>query len=150
MSIRKAELIAKMRVAFKAGKAFNRFYLAEKVIAPVYRRSDMLRDWANINQLVQKEGRARYIRKGYIPAANTAQIKAWAMSKEWMYTVRSQQVLKLGEPPVTTFINIMSDKPLTIAEIEQEAYERSFTQSPPKAGEERKFSVESAIHRAEL
>ncbi|KKK96216.1 hypothetical protein LCGC14_2664990, partial [marine sediment metagenome] len=30
------------------------------------------------------------------------------------------------------------------------AYERSFKQSPLVSGEERKFSVESVIHRAEL
>lgn len=150
MGIRRAELIAKMRIAFKAGLSASRFISEQRAIAPVYRRSDMLRDWANINQLVQKEGRARYIRKGYVPAENTAQIKAWAMSKEWMYKVRSVQVLKVGDVPVVTFINIMSDKPLTIREVELEAYERSFKQSPTVSGEERKFSVESVIHRAEL
>lgn len=150
MGIVRAELIAKMRIAFKAGKAFNRFYTTEKAKAPVYRRTTMLTDWSNINQLVQKEGRAKFIRKGYVPAESTAQIKKWAMSKEWMYKVRSERVLKKGEKPEITFINIMSDKPMTIAEIEQEAFERSFKQSPPKSGEERKFSVESVIHRAEL
>lgn len=150
MGITRAKLIARMRIAFKAGKPFNQFYTTEKAKAPVYRRSTMLTDWANINQLVRKEGRARFIRKGYVPAENTAQIKKWLMSKEWMYKVRSVRVLKAGEKPEITFINIMSDKPLTIQEVEREAFERSFKQSPPKSGEERKFIVESVIHRAEL
>lgn len=149
MGIVRAELVAKMRIAFKAGKSFNRFYTTEKAKKSVYGRSPMLRDWANINQLVQQEGRARFIRKGYVPAENTAQIRKWDMSAEWMYKVRSVRVLKKGDTPEITFINIMSDKPLTVSEIVQEAFERSFKQSPPKSGEERKFSLESVIHMAE-
>ncbi|GAI93191.1 unnamed protein product [marine sediment metagenome] len=49
---------------------------------------------------------------------------------------------------MTRFVNIMSDRPLTIEEVEGEVWERSFTQSPPTEAEERKFVVETVFHRA--
>ncbi|MBA7621469.1 hypothetical protein ES703_28831 [subsurface metagenome] len=43
--------------------------------------------------------------------------------------------------------NIMSDVPLTVEQIEQEAWERAFEQSPPLPGEERQFMLYTAVRR---
>lgn len=148
MGIVRAEVIARMRGAFKVGVSASRFIGDMRVAGLSYRRSDMLADWREVNELATKEGLARYVRKGYVPAERSAELKAWALSKEYMYKVRSETVLYPGAPVVTRFVNIMSDAPMTVEAIEQEVWERSFTQSPTKAGEERKFVVETAIHRA--
>lgn len=150
MGIERAEVIARMRVAFKTGMSASSFIKAMKSKGLSYRRTTMLTDWRNVNQLVVKEGLVKFIRKGYVPSSRIAEIKAWKMSKEYMYKIRSERILRKGLPPEITFINIMSDNPLTITEVEREAFERSFKQSPPRPDEERKFSVISLIHRAEL
>jgi hypothetical protein len=148
MSIIRAEVIARMRVAFREGMSASTFIENMRAVGLSYRRTDMLADWRDVNELEKKEGLARYVRKGYVPSERSAEIKAWEMSREYMYKVRSESVLRAGEPVVTRFVNIMSDKPLTIEEIEVEAWERSFTQSPPVEAEERKFTVITAIHKA--
>ncbi|GAH72909.1 unnamed protein product [marine sediment metagenome] len=71
------------------------------------------------------------------------------MSKEYMYVVRCQQTFAGVPAEKPFFINLTHDSPQTIEALEIEAWERTFPQSPPKAGEERKFVVETAIHRAE-
>lgn len=149
MGLVRAEVIQRMAGAFKAGLSQAKFITKMKGLGLSYRRTDMLQDWRNVNQLEAKKGLARYVRKGYVPADRAAEVQAWALSKEYMYKVRSERILRPGEKPVTSFVNIMSDSPRTIEQIETEAWERSFAQSPPLPGEERKFTVETAIHRAE-
>lgn len=149
MGIVRAEVIARMSKAFKEGVSATRFYWDMRAIGLAYRKTDMLADWSDVNELVRKEGLARYVRKGYIPGEYAAIIHEWAMSKEFMYQVRCQKTFAGVPEDEPTFVNIMSDTPMTIEAIEQEAWERSFAQSPPKETEERKFVVETAIHRAE-
>lgn len=148
MSIIRAETIARMRGALQEGLSASTFIKNMQAVGLSYRRTDMLADWRDQNELKTKEGLIKYVRRGYAPAERTAEIKAWEMSREYMYKVQSESVLRAGEEPVTKFMNIMSDNPLTIQEIEVEAWERSFTQSPPVELEERKFTVITAIHRA--
>lgn len=149
MGIVRAETIARMRGAFRKGLSASRFITDMKAAGLSYRRTDMLADWRNINRLEKKEGLARYVRKGYVPAERSAEIEAWAMSKEYMYKVRSERILYPGAEPEVTFVNIMQDVPRPVEWLEREAWERSFKQSPTFPLEERKFIVYSAIHRAE-
>lgn len=148
MGIERAEVIARMRIAFREGVSASRFIGDMRVAGLSYRRTDMLADWREVNQLETKKGLARYVRKGFVPAERSAILETWALSREYMYHVRSEMTAFPGAPAVITWVNIMSDAPMTVEAIEQEAWERSFTQSPPKAAEERKFVLETAIHRA--
>lgn len=149
MGIVRAEVIARMSKAFREGVSAARFIGEMREAGLSYRRTDMLADWRDVNELVTKEGLARYVRKGYIPGEKAAEIHEWAMSKEYMYRVRSESRLYPGVEVVTRFVNIISDSPMTVEAIELEAWERSFEQSPALPTEERKFVVETAIHRAE-
>lgn len=149
MGIIRAEVIARMHKAFQEGVSASRFIKDMRSAGLSYRRSDMLADWRDVNEIEIKDGLARYVRKGYVPSERVAELKEWALSREYMYKVRTESILRPGEAPVSRFVNIMADSPLTIEEIEREAWERSFVQSPPGPAEERHFIVETAIHRAE-
>ncbi|GAI63950.1 unnamed protein product [marine sediment metagenome] len=48
----------------------------------------------------------------------------WETSKEYMYKVKVQSVLRIGESITERFVNIMSDVPMTPAMIETEVKER--------------------------
>lgn len=148
MSDTRAEVVQRMRKAIKAGLSASKFISEMRDIGLSYRRTVMLADWRDVGSIQKKEGLARYVRKGYVPSDRIAEIHAWSMSKEYMYKVRSESILRPGEKPVTRFVNIMSDRPLTIGEVEAEIWERSFTQSPPTEAEERKFIVDTVIHRS--
>jgi len=146
MGIVRAEVIAKMREAFRTGKSATKFISEMKSLELSYRRTEMLADWRNINQLEAKEGRARYIRKGYIPAEKTAELKEWSTSREYMYKVRVQSRLRPGEPVTERFINIMSDKPMAVGQIESQV-EQSWGEYEKYRPEELTgLQVWSAVH----
>jgi hypothetical protein len=136
-----------MRGAIAEGLSASRFIKDMQAEGLSYRRTDMLADWRDVGEIKKKEGTARFIRKGYIPAANTVELKAWSMSREYMYKVRSSAVKYPGAKPEVRFINLMSDVPLTVQQIETEAWERAFDQSPPAETEEREFMIETAVRR---
>ena len=148
MGIIRAETIARARKYIREGVSATRWIREMREKGLGYRHTDMYADYRNVLQLEKKKEVWRYVRKGYIPSERAAEIKAWAMSKEYMYKVRSERILRPGEKPEVTFVNIMQDVPRTIEEIEREAWERSFDQSPPEPAEERSFIVETFVHRA--
>lgn len=147
MSLARAESIARARKQIRKGVSASRWIADMKSLGISYRRTDMLSDYREVFELEQKKGLARYVRKGYVPSDKAAELHAWEMSAEYMYTVRSTRIARPGDEPITTYVNIMSDVPLTVEAIEQEAWERSFGQSPPAPGEERSFLLETAIRR---
>lgn len=147
MGVDRSISIHKMRAAIKAGLSFTRFYREAAGEPWRKRKTVMLADWRDVGQITKKKGLARFVRKGYVPAKYMAHVEAWAMSREYMYNVRCESILRPDVKPAIRFVNIMSDTPLTIEAIEREVWERSFTQSPPESGEERQFIVETAIRR---
>ena len=121
MGIIRAESIARMRKAFRAGLSASRFITDERLAGrPTYRRTTMLADWRSVNQLEVKEGLARFIRRDRYPAEKTIAAVGWNLSKEYMYKVKVQSVIRIGEPITERLVNIMSDVPLTPAMIEAE------------------------------
>ena len=150
MGIVRAETIARMRGAFRKGVSASRFMADMRAAGLSYRRTDMLADWRSVNELAVKEGLARFIRKDRYPTDATMAAVTWQTSKEYMYKVKTQTRLYPGAPVIERFVNIMSDVPMTPAMVEQEAWEHSFSQSPPKAGEERVFIMWTPIHRIEV
>jgi len=124
MSIIRAEVIARMRGAFRAGLSASRFIKEMREVGLGYRRTDMLADWRSVNELERKEGAVRYVRKDRYPTERTIAAVEWAISKEYMYKVQVQSVLRLGEPLTERFVNIQSDVPMTPAMVETEVEER--------------------------
>jgi len=124
MGIVRAEVIARMRGAFREGLSASRFIKDMREVGLSYRRTDMLADWRSINELERKEGAVRYVRKDRYPTEKTIAAVEWAISKEYMYKVKVQSVVRIGEPITERFVNIMSDVPLTPAMIVAEVEER--------------------------
>lgn len=124
MSIVRAETIARMRKAFRTGLSASRFITDMRSIGLSYRRSDMLSDWRSVNQLEAKEGLVRFVRKDRYPTEKTLAAVSWETSKEYMYKVKVQSVIRIGEPITERFVNIMSDVPMTPEMIEAEVLEQ--------------------------
>ena len=120
MGVVRAEVIARMRVAFRAGLSASRFITEMKAVGLSYRRTDMLSDWRSVNELEKKEGVVRFIRKDRYPTEITIAAVEWAISKEYMYKVKVQSVVRIGEPITERFVNIMSDVPMTPRMVEAE------------------------------
>lgn len=124
MGIVRAEIIGRMRAAFREGVSASRFIKDMSAIGLRYRRTDMLADWRSVNELERKEGVLRYVRKDRYPTEKSIAGVTWEMSKEFMYKVKVQSVIKPGEPITERFVNIMSDVPMTPLMIEAEVEER--------------------------
>ncbi len=120
MSIIRAEVIARMRIAFRGGLSASKFITNMKSAGLSYRRTDMLSDWRSINQLETKEGLARYVRKDRFPTSKALAQVEWSLSKEFMYKIKVYSVIQAGAPITERFVNIMSDKPLTPTQMEAE------------------------------
>ena len=124
MGVVRAEVIARMRKAFREGVSASRFITDMRAVGLSYRRTDMLADWRSVNELERKEGVLRFVRKDRYPTEKSIAGVEWAISKEYMYKVRVESVIKLGEPITERFVNVMSDVPMTPAMIEAEVEER--------------------------
>ena len=85
-----------------------------------YRRTTMLSDWRNVNKIKAKEGLLRYVRKDYLPSTEMAFIKDWDMNREYWYRLRVKSRESAGVPVDEKYVSVMSDKPLTPREMEQE------------------------------
>ncbi|KKN15631.1 hypothetical protein LCGC14_0984180 [marine sediment metagenome] len=120
MSIVRAEVIARMRVAFRGGLSASRFITDMRSSGLSYRRTDMLSDWRAINQLETKDGLARFVRKDRFPTDNAMAVVDWSLSKEFMYKIKVFSVTQAGAPITERFVNIMSANPLTPTQMEAE------------------------------
>jgi len=147
MAIKRMEVIARMRKAIRTGGTASDFISLMQKKGLGYRRSDMLADWREVATIEKVDVAISRIRTGYVPIQHIAELKVWNMSKEFMYRIKSEQISPTGKRLKSKYVNIMSDKPLTIEKLEREAYERAFEQSPPESGEERKFTLESVYRR---
>lgn len=124
MGIVRAETIARMRGAFREGLSATRFIADMRAVGLSYRRTDMLADWRSVNELERKEGVLRFVRKDRYPTGTAMAAVTWETSKEYIYKIKVQSVVRLGEPITERFVNIMSDVPMTPAMIESEVEER--------------------------
>lgn len=120
MGIIRAEIIAKMRGAFREGLSASRFIKDMISVGPVYRRTDMLADWRTINELEKKAGLMRFVRKDRFPTSATMASVTWYTSKEFMYKVKVTSVTEPDKIISERFVNIMSDVPMTPEMVEAE------------------------------
>lgn len=147
MALERARAILEARKYIREGVSASAWIREMREAGISYRRTDMLADYRQTLELEKKEGLARFVRKGYIPSERSAELKEWAMSKEYMYKVQTESRLRPDEPVTTRFVNIMSDTPLTIEEIESQV-ESSWQQWERYSAEEiTGLQVWSAVHR---
>ena len=124
MGVVRAETIARMRIALRKGLSASRFIKDMRAVGLSYRRTDMLSDWRSVGQVEKKEGLLRYIRKDRYPTETTIAAVDWQISREYMYKVKVQSVVRAGEPITERFVNIMSDIPMTPDMLERQVEEQ--------------------------
>lgn len=124
MGIVRAETIARMRGAIKKGVSASRFIADMREIGLSYRRTDMLADWRLETGAEKKKGLLRYVRKDRYPSTTQMSGLAPTASKEYLYKLRYEAVLRPGEKPKEQFVNINSDVPMTSTMIEEETLRR--------------------------
>jgi len=147
MSIKRANVIALMRGAFRRGQSAGSFIRDMRVKDLTYRRTDMLADWRSVNELERKEGAMQYVRKGYFPTkAVIAQVE-WKLSQEFMYKVKVSSRLSPDVPMTERFINIMSDVPMTPEQVEQMLIQKWSDYEQYTAEAIEKVTVWSAVRR---
>lgn len=124
MGIERAEVIARMRGAFRRGQSASSFIADMKAEGLSYRRTNMLSDWRSINELERKADLYKYVRKDYYATEKALAQVEWRMSKEFMYKVKVRSRLDPKAPVTERFVNIMSDIPMTPRMVEQAVVEK--------------------------
>lgn len=143
----RSEVIARMRGALKEGLSASTFINKMRVAGLSYRRQTMLADWRSAGNIQAKEGRLRYVRKGYTPSPALYAEVSWQTSREYMYKARVQTQLRPGDKPVERFVNIMSDNPMTIGALEREVMLRWEGWYPDKRELITGITIETGIRR---
>jgi len=124
MALKRAQVIARMRIAFRKGQSATSFLTDMKARGISYRRTDMLADWRSVNQLERKAGAMQYVRKSYYPTKKAIAVVEWQIAKEYMYVVRVKSRLRPELPITERKVNILSDVPMTPAMVEQAVTEK--------------------------
>jgi len=124
MAIERAEVIARMRGAFRKGQSASTFIKEITAEGLSYRRTTMLSDWRSINELESKKELYKYVRKDYYATSKSIAEVEWKLSKEFMYKVKVQTRIDPKRPPSERFVNIVSDIPMTPAMVEQAVVEK--------------------------
>lgn len=147
MGILRAEVIARMRGAFREGLSASRFIADMRAVGLSYRRTDMLADWRSVGQIDKKDGLVRFVRKDRYPTTATMAAVTWETSKEFMYKVKVQSVIQPGMPITERFVNIVSNVPMTPAMVEAEVEEQWGEWEKYKAEEITQIQVWSAVRK---
>lgn len=123
-SLRRPSAILKIPEAIARGLTVEGFIRELKAVGLSYRRTLMLADWRSAANIETKKNLLKYVRKDRIPTARVVADVEWALSKEYMYKANTWSRLRPDEPLTERFVNIMSNVPMTPAEIEQQVYSR--------------------------
>lgn len=124
MAIKRAEVIALMRGAVRRGQSRTSFLKDIKARGLTYPRKLMLSDWGSITEQIAKDGVLRFVRRDAYPAEKSMAAVEWAIEGEYMYKVKVQTRLSPDVPIEERFVNIVTDKPMTPAMMEQAVIEK--------------------------
>ncbi len=119
-NIGRAAMTLTVKAAQAEGKSASAWIREMRAKGLGYRRTTMLTDFANVGKIKRKEGLLKYVRKDYLPSTEIAQIKDWDMSREYTYRLKVKSREAPGEPVDERFVSVVSDKPLTPREMEEE------------------------------
>lgn len=135
--------------AVKGGFSFNSFYRSAKERGyQTYRRSDMLSRWAEIRTEVQNAVKYKSLASGEVPEVTEVSEIKFTQPGRFYYRLRVEaEPFKRG-PLVERFVTVVSEKPLTIGEIQGQL--RRKWRGYDYGKEERLVEIElvAALHRA--
>jgi len=133
--LRRPAAILKMPEAILRGLTPTAFIKELTDLGLSYRKTLMLSDWRSSAGIEAKKDLIKYVRKDRLPSIRVIADVEWELSQEYMYKVKVWSRLQPDEPLTERFVNLMSDVPLTPAQIEEQIYRRW--------GEWEKYSAES-------
>jgi len=133
--LRRPAAILKMPEAIARGLTPTAFIRELRETIGTYRRTILLADWRSQVGIEAKKDMIKYVRKDRLPSMRVVADVHWEISQEYMYKVQVWSRLQPDEPLTERFVNLLSDVPLTPAQIEEQIYGRW--------GEWEKYSAES-------
>jgi hypothetical protein len=114
-----------------------------------YRRQLMLSDWRSVNNIEARKDVVKYIRKDRLPSIKAVADVEWEMSQEYMYKCHVWSQVEGVGPMKERFVNIMSDKLLTPAQVLEEVGERWGEWEKYENEELKRAVVVGVYHRVE-
>ena len=148
--VRRPSAILKIPDAIGRGLSASGFIKELQEAGLSYRRTLMLADWRSVSGIEAKKDLIKYVRKDRIPSMRVVADVEWDLSAEYMYKAKVWSRLRKDEPLTERFVNIMSDKPLTPAELESQIYERWGEWEKYSAEELKQVRVVGVYRRVEL
>jgi hypothetical protein len=133
--LRRPEALLRLPEMIVRGLSSTAFIKELTSLGLTYRKALMLSDWRSVAQVEAKKDLIKYVRKDRIPSARVVADVEWELSQEYMYKAKVWSRLRPGDPMTERFVNLMSDVPMTPAQIEEQIYRRW--------GEWEKYSAES-------
>lgn len=145
--VRRPAAILRMPEAIARGLTVQGFIRELTSIGATYRRTLMLADWRSVSGIEAKKDLIKYVRKDRLPTAKSIADVEWNFSKEYMYVANTWSRLRPDAPLTQRTVNLMSDIPLTPAQVEQQISEGWGVWE--KYGQEKleRVLVKSAFHR---
>lgn len=122
--VRRPSAILRIPDAITRGLTPSAFIRELKGMGLSYRKTLMLSDWHNVSGTEARKDRFKYVRRDRRPAMQELADVDWDMSQEYMYKARAWTRAVEGEPLEERFVNIMSDRPMSPKEVEEEIGER--------------------------
>lgn len=122
--LRRSAAIMAMPEAIARGMSASAFLHKIKFTTGGYQKQRFLADWRNVAGTEKRKNAFKYIRRDRLPPMAAVADVDWDMSEEYMYKVRAWVRVTPGEPLTERLVNIPSNVPLTLEEIEQEVFDR--------------------------
>jgi len=120
--LRRPVAILKMPDAIKRGLSVEGFIRELKSLGLSYRHTNMLADWRSVAGIEARKDVIKYVRKDRVPSPKLMADVEWSYSKEYIYRVNTWSRTRPDEPLVQRTVTLLSDKPLTPKEAEEEIY----------------------------
>jgi len=120
LGLRRAIAMKLMPKAFKAGQSVSSFRQVLRAKDLQYRWSTVLSDWRTVNEIEAKKDVMKYIRKDRLPSPRLMIEEPWKYSKEYVYKADTWSRTRPDEPFEERTVTLLSDKPLTSREIEEQ------------------------------
>lgn len=148
--IARASIIPRMKAAIAAGRSASGFIADMRKAGLSYRRTTMLADWRNVGNIEKKTGLLRFVRKDRLPSPALYADVTWDLSREYLYKLKVHTRLRPGEPLTERFVNIISDRPLTPGEWEEEVLTSWGDWYKESRDQILAITPELAVHRATI
>lgn len=122
--LRRPQAILKIPDALARGLTATSWIKELKGLGLSYRKTNMLADFRSVAGIEAKKDAIKYVRKDRLPSIRAVADVEWELSKEYMIKVKTWSQTRPDEPLEERFVNIMSDKNLTPAEIQTQVQAR--------------------------